>query len=304
MKDMELHPLPGTGAVLKEQIRTVGLALRPLGIGVGLLLVVFGAIPILYHLREPRPTVLLPTDFVAWMSLIGIGLPLFLGRGSVTPFRGGLPWTFPMERARHALIRMAAGWFWLMAAVAVLLIWSVVVPLLTGGAFREPTLYLVAPFNDPRPTDPTSLPTVFWSFPWWIWVVPFLAATAFYLWTSALFLAARRPGRWAAGIILGFFLLVFILDWVNLTWLLGGVEQTLERFLEARYGLMTLMAGGAVPVQGVDMPTGESMPMFVGIPTMGRWLAGSALWIGTGLGLLGLAALRHRDGSGASSGGA
>lgn len=296
MKAPDLHPQPKTGTVLKEQTLTMGLTLRPLGIGVGILLVVNGALVLFRNLSAPSSTVLLPTDFLAWMSLIGAGLPLFMGRGSVTPFRPGLPWTLPMGRARHALVRVGAGWIWLMVAVAVILLWYVGIPLLSGGGMRESRLYLLAPFTDPRSVEPGSLPTVLFTFPWWIWLVPFLATTTFYLWASALFLATPRPGRWIAGAVLGIFLSAVIADWINLMWLADAVEPVISGLIEGRYGIWTLMAGGAVPAQWVELPTGESMPMFVGMPTLGRWVVGSGLWIGTGLALLGLAALRHWDG--------
>lgn len=297
MRDFDLHPLPKTGSVLKEQTMTVGLALRPLGIGVGIVLVSFGAYALYDNLAEPNATVGLPADLLTYLSLVGMGLPLFVRRGSVTPFRSGIPWTLPVDRARHALIRVTGGWFWLMVAVAVLLVWSVGIPLLSGGALREPRLFLVAPFSDPRPLDPSGLPTVLWSIPWWLWLVPFPAATAFYLFTSALLLATPHPGRWVAGTILGVMLLAFITEWVNLTWLADGADAALLPVIDGRYGLSTLVTGATAAVSGVDLPTGESMPMFVGVPTFGRWVVGAGLWVSIGLATLGLAALRHRDGA-------
>jgi hypothetical protein len=190
-----------------------------------------------------------------------------------------------------------------MVAVAVLLLWAVGVPLLSGGALREPRLFLVAPFSDPRPLDPASLPTVLWSIPWWFWMVPFPAATAFYLLTSALFLATRHPERWIAGTFLGIFLLASLADWINLLWFLEPVAFVLESLFDGRYGLSTLVTGVTSAVAGVDLPTGESMPMFVGLPTFGRWVLCATLWIGIGLGVLGLASLRHRDGAARPGGG-
>jgi hypothetical protein len=303
MKDMNLHPLPTSGAVLKEQIRTVGLALRPLGIGVGILLVIFGVYGLYDNLVEPNAMVGLPPDLLMYLSFIGIALPLFVRRGSVTPFRPGLPWTLPVDRARHALIRVGGGWFWLMVAVAVLLLWAVGIPLLSGGAIEEPQLHLVAPFTDPRPLDPASLPTVLWSIPWWLWLVPFPAATAVYLFTSALLLATPHPARWIVGAVLGTLLLGYAADWINLMWLLDPLAYVLNHIVDGQYGLSTLVTGATSAVASVDLPTGESMPMFVGVPTFGRWVLCAALWIGIGLGFLGLASLRHRDGAARPGGG-
>jgi len=302
MKDMEFHPLPSTGDVFKEQTRTMGLALRPLGIGVAIFLVANGAFVLYRSLVDPATPAPLPTDALAWMSFVGMGLPLFLGRGSVTPFRPGLPWTLPVGRARHALIRVAAAWIWLMVGVGALLVWYVGVHLMAGSAMREPMLYLVAPFSNPRPAEPGSLPTVLWSFPWWIWLVPFLATTALYCWTSALFLATRHPGRWLMGTLLGMFLLALFANRTNFIHLFDWVDPALMGLLEGRFGFFTLTAGGAVPAAWVDLPAGGRMPMFVGMPTFGRWLVASGLWISMGIGLMCLAALRHRDGSGAWSG--
>ena len=300
MKDFDLHPLPKTGAVLKEQTLTVGLALRPLGIGVGILLVIFGVYALCDNLAEPNATAGLPADLLLYLSLVGIGLPLFVRWGSVRPFRSGIPWTFPVERARHALMRVTGGWFWLMVAVAVLLLWSVGIPLLSGGALVEPRLFLVAPFTDPRPL---ALPTVLWSIPWWLWLVPFPAATTFYLFTSALFLATPHPMRWVAGSVLGIFFLVFLTEWANLAWIADVTEAPLWALFEGRYGLSTLVTGATSAVDGVDRLTGESMPQFVGLPTFGRWVVSAGLWIGLGLATLGMAALRHRDGSAGVGGG-
>lgn len=302
MKDLDLHPLPTTGAVLKEQTWAVGLALRRLGIGVGILLIVFGVYGLYDNLiggvHKGTPVVGLPADFLIYLSLVGLGLPIFIRRGPVTPFRAGIPWTLPVERARHALLRVGGGWLWLMAAVAILLLWGVGIPFLSGGALVEPQTLLVAPFTDPRPMDPASLPTVLWSMPWWLWLVPFLAATVLYLFSSALFLATPYPGRWLVGTILGVLLLAVVADWVNIMWLLDPPAQVLNSLTAGRYGLSTLVTGATAAIPGVDLPSGESMSMFVGLPTFGRWLASACIWTGVGMAFLGLAALRHRDGTG------
>jgi len=298
MKDLGLHPLPKPGAVLKEQTLTVGLALRPLGIGAAILLLIFGAYGLYDNMVEPNAVVMLPAALLLYLSLVGIVLPFFASRGSVTPFRSEIPWTLPVDRARHALIRVTGGWFWLMVAVAVLLVWAVGIPLLSGGALVAPRPYLVAPFTDPRPLDPSSLPTVLWSVPWWLWLVPFPAATAFYLFTSALFLATPRPGRWVAGTFLGLLLLALITERADLTWLSSGADAVFMPVIDGRYGLTTLVTGATSAVSSVDLPSGESMPMFVGVPTFGRWVASAGLWTGLGLFALWSAALRHRDGAG------
>jgi hypothetical protein len=301
MKDLDLHPSPKTGAVLREQTLTVGLALRPLGIGVGIVLVFFGVYALYDNMGEPNAVVGLPSDLLAYLSLVGIGLPLFARWGSVTPFRSELPWTLPVDRARHALLRVTGGWFWLMIAVTVLLLWAAGIPLLSGGGLKEPQLFLVARLSDPRPLDLASLPTVLWSIPWWLWLVPFPAATVFYLFTSALFLATPHPGRWLAGTFLGLLLLAFITEWANLVWLSDLADAALVPVVDGRYGLSTLVTGATVAVQSVDLPTG--VPMFVaGAPTLGRWVVGAGLWIAMGLATLGLAALRHRDGTAGGGG--
>ena len=296
MKDLDLHPLPRLGAVLKEQTRAVGITLRPLAIGVGILLAVFGGYALYDNMVRPNATVGLPPDLLMYLSFVGIALPLFARWGSVTPFRPGLPWTLPVDRAHHALIRVTGGWLWLMVAVAVLLLWAVGVPFISGGSLIEPRLFLVAPFSDPRPLDPASLPTLLWSIPWWLWLVPFPAATAFYLFSSALLLATPRPERWVAGTILGLFLLIFMTERANLTWLADITDAALVPLVDGRYGLSTLVTGATAYVASVDLPPGESMPMFVGVPTFGRWAVSSGLWTGLGLATIWLAARRHGEG--------
>jgi len=263
-------------------------------------LVIFGAYGLYDNMVEPNAVVMLPADLLLYLSLVGIVLPFFASRGSVTPFRSEIPWTLPVDRARHALLRVTGGWVWLMFAVAVLLVWALGIPLLSGGTLVEPRPFLVAPFTDPRPLDPSSLPTVLWSVPWWLWLVPFPAATAFFLFTSALVLATPRPGRWIAGTFLGLLLLAFITERADLTWLSSGADAVFQTVIDGRYGLSTLVTGATSAVSSVDLPTGESLPMFVGMPTLGRWVVSAGLWVGLGLATLGLATLRHRDGTAGS----
>ena len=87
-----------------------------------------------------------------------------------------------MDRRRHALAKVAAGWVWLMAGVALFVVWLFAVTGATGGRALPPeTLPVFTSLPGAGALDPATLRNTPWVPGPWIWLVPFTAATAFYL---------------------------------------------------------------------------------------------------------------------------
>jgi hypothetical protein len=299
MKNVDLHPIPNFRGVLVEQIRIVGPTLRLPGVIFGGLFAL-GTILILVN-RPPDPVSFGLNYFnLSVMALFGAAIPLFLWRGAESPFKAGFSWTLPVERARHAMARVGAGWFWLMMAVAVFILWQAVNTLLSGGALTGSESWLLAA---PAGTvedrmDPASMTAVVWSQPGWMLVVPFVGATGVYLLTSALFLATRYPGRWVVGTILGTLVLSLVTHWAGLQGLDDVAGSALDSLLGGRYGLSTFVGGGTFEASATRLPSGQQALVWMSLPTFNRWAIAVVLWTAAAVAALGLAVFRHRDGRG------
>lgn len=171
MIDLTLHPTPRWRDVVHEQVRIVGLSLRPVALVVAVVLGV-GTVMVLgdmlrggpgFDSRETFPT-----------ALISFLFPFAVWRGE-RRFGPDFLWTLPVDRRRLALAKVFAGWVWLMAALAVFVSWLLALALL---ARATPDHHVLR--------------------------IPFMATIAMYLFGSALVLGLRHPLRWlfgAAGVL-------------------------------------------------------------------------------------------------------
>ena len=89
-----------------------------------------------------------------------------------------------------------------------------------------------------------------------------------------------------------------IVEWADLSWLADAMDPPLEAILVGWYGLTTFIGGGTFEATVTRGPTGELMPVWMSVPTFGRWAIATALWTPAALTALGLAVVRHRDGRG------
>jgi hypothetical protein len=167
MMDVTLHPTPRMRDVVLEQLRIVGLSLRPEALivaavlGVGTFMV---GVEILRGGRGFDSLETFPT------GLIGFFLPFAVWRG-VKRFGPDFFWSLPVNRRQLVLARVFAGWVWLMAAVSVFALWLLTLALLA----RAPVAPQVAR-------------------------IPFTATAAAYLLGSAVVLGLRHPLRWLIGL--------------------------------------------------------------------------------------------------------
>ena len=165
--EVTLHPAPRWRDVVLEQLRTVGLGLRPAALIVA---VVLGSGTVLiggeiigggpgFDSNETFPTALVAFlyPFAVWRNEKRFG-PAFL-------------WTFPVDRRRLALAKVFAGFVWLTAAVAFFATWLLTLGLLAGA----PLAHTIAR-------------------------IPFTTTAAMYLFGSAVVVGLRYPLRWLLGL--------------------------------------------------------------------------------------------------------
>jgi hypothetical protein len=135
-------PLPGFRAVLLEQVRTTGLALRTPALSAA---AVAALLTLWISLQSVGRDV--DVNLNAWPTqlpgLVGALLPIAVWARDER-FGPGFLWTLPVDRRRHALTKVLAGWVWLMGGVALFVLWLLAVTSATGGRVLPPeTLHLV-----------------------------------------------------------------------------------------------------------------------------------------------------------------
>ncbi|HEY0142208.1 MAG TPA: hypothetical protein VGF48_15025 [Thermoanaerobaculia bacterium] len=166
MRDVTLHPTPRRRDVLLEQLRMVGVTLRPAALIVAAVLA-FGTVMVGgeiigggrgFDSNETFPTALVAFlfPFAVWRNEKRFG-PAFL-------------WTLPVERRLLALAKVLAGFVWFMVALAFFVLWLLVLGLLAGA----PPEHTIAR-------------------------VPFITTIAMYLFGSALVLGLKHHLRWLVG---------------------------------------------------------------------------------------------------------
>lgn len=254
------HPVPGAGAVLREQARAVGLALRREIAAALALMAAVAAITGFFVLRGSRGGEFALADVALVPALLAFFAPAAVWRGE-PPSRRAYFWTLPVERPRHTLVKTLAGWGWLMALVAAFLLWAAASAAMTGGDFRVGGEWAQVLTHRHLPPARRITPLALQA---WMWLVPFLGATVTYLLGSALVLASEHPWRWLSGGLLAAFL-VYRLP-------AQAPRNAMDAVLMGRAGLATLLTG---------------------IPSSGAWLTAVAVWGAGALVLVAAAARRH-----------
>lgn len=296
MTEWALHPAARPRAVLREQLRAVGLVLRSPAAAMGALLalgLLFAAVKIG---RESTAIDFHPERWIV-PGLVGLLLPIVIWRGEER-FGAAFLWTLPVDRRRHALAKVGAGWAWLMAGVGIFVLWLLALTLISGGnILGEETLKMIPAFPQPGPRlDPGTIRTAVWRPEPVLWLVPFTAATGTYLLSSALALGVRHPFRWMGGVVLGFFLLATASDAANADGLAQLPEHLLTLLVGGRYGVEAfLIASTATLKVETALTTGEMVVVWRGLPDPGQWARATLLWTALGLAALWAAASRHRE---------
>ena len=281
MTDSTVGRIPSLKAVWVEQLRVVGLAIRREGtlaaavLALGsVALIAFSRIPALQAIVNEEAGKLVfdpgepPWGFFAVLTALLLPLVVWKGerRFGDTPL-----WSMPVDHRRHALLKMAAGWVWLMAILGAALVFVTLTTLASGGALGvdEVRLLIVDPAGATAGT-PGATESVNWTTPWWEWALPFTSATAAYLVASTLILATARPLFWAAGLWVAGAVVLGAAD----IWDIGWIERTAD--------FVAWYIGGDTFTRGVQLPSGRTKAWTL-LPTAKMWTVSSVLWIGLGL---------------------
>jgi hypothetical protein len=170
MTDVTLHPTPRGRDVVAEQIRSVGLGLRPIALGVAAA-VAFVTVMIAIDTVCGRAESWFDTGEWAPLMFFAFLLP-FAVWWRDKRFAPAFLWSLPVDRRRLALAKVFAGWLWMVLALAAIILWQRALAVLTGVAHPQ-TISLVS----------------------------FGGLTAAYLFGSAAVLGLRDPVRWLVGAV-------------------------------------------------------------------------------------------------------
>lgn len=296
MTSTTFHPTPRTRDVLSAQIRAVGFAPRGPVLATMAVVAVVTLFITIESLKTGEAIAFRPERH--WLpGLVGLLLPIWVWRGE-EPFGAGFLWTLPVDRWRHGLAKVFAGWVWLMGGVALFMLWSLAVTLLSGGSILAEETLGVLTSSTPASgmLSPAAVETVGWTPEPLLWLGPFTSATAMYLLASALGLATRHPLRWIVGGVIGLYVVYSVVDAANVAWLSNNLETLLESLIEGPYGLDTLLTARTTFLNiEVTLSTGDRVSAWRALPDAGQWATATLLWTGAGLATLLAAASRHRE---------
>jgi hypothetical protein len=295
--DHARHATPGLRAVLAAQIRAIGFMLRRPVI-VGGVLLALAMLLITVELRGTGKMVNFHPEQYVLPGLLGLLLPLAVWKGE-DRFAAAFLWTLPVERRSHVLLKVLAGWVWLMAAVALAVLWILALALFSGGTVLGEELRQTLPAYSREftgPFDPSAVQQVWWTPRPLLWLVPFTAATVTYLLASAIAVGLRQPLRWIAGGVFGFFLLVAIAETADAARVIEGADRVLDALLNGRYGIHALLTARTESLQvAATLTTGERLVVWRAFPDPGEWVVATLFWTGGSLAALWAAASRHRE---------
>ncbi len=282
MTDSTAGRLPAMKTVWIEQLRVVGLAIRreaalaALALALGSVAVIaISRLPVLQAIfnEDMRALVFDPGE-PPW-GFFAVFLPLVVWKGE-RRFGDTPLWSLPVDHRRHALLKVAAGWVWLMAILGAVLVWVTLTTLASGGSLGvdEVRLLVLDPVGATAGTL-GAVESVNWTTPWWEWALPFTSVTAAYLVASTLMLATRRPLFWAAGLWVAGAVVLGVAGIWDIDW----IQRTID--------FVAWYIGGDAFTRWMQLPTG-GREVWTLLPSIKMWTASSAFWIGLGLaGVLG-----------------
>lgn len=276
-------------ALLAEQMRAVGLALyREAALAAAALTLI--CVSSLVVALKDHDRLLVAPELLQPSLLVAMLLPYAVWKGDPVFGRAFL-WTLPVRRQHAAVAKVIAGAVWMLLAMLVTLAALTLVSLISGGTIG---------FADMRYVDGgtgtiAGAARVAWVTPAWMWLMPFAGALLFYLLSSAALLGLRHPVRWAAGILVALTMLIFMIATLAPD---GIVKQLIERVGLVIWGGsagldFALTGGSGTLTHRIDRPGPGADTLWSALPSFGRWVWATCVWLAVSLLALALAIRRH-----------
>ena len=171
MTELNLHPTPRAGEILRENLRVLALTFRRETIVLALVFACLASVMAVSLIRGDMATWFDSSDDEFGVALVSFLFPFAVWRHEKR-FGPAFLWTLPVDRRRHAVIKVFAGWVFLTTALVIYLSIFLFFAFTGGVTFAQK-----------------------------VSVLPFLTSTAMYLLGSALALGLRYPFRWLFGAI-------------------------------------------------------------------------------------------------------
>lgn len=289
--------IPRFGQVVREQFRATALILRIPAMIVGAIALVatFLALADFFSGRGG-------VEFAPQLSLIPAFAGILLAVGvwhRDRPFGARFFWTLPVDRTRHALAKMLAGWLWLMIAAFAFLLWLAILALITKGNLTSDEMVRLLPTPTPPASialDPSMIKTVRWIPHPAMWLVPFTASTGAYILITAITLGLKHPFRWIIGAFAAAFLFTAVGQglaadafWLHLTPITRSV-------MEGRYGLDAVLTARSESLHTqVVLNSGKVITAWRALPVVSDWIIATLLWTSIGAAGLSAALFRNRE---------
>ncbi|HEY0025872.1 MAG TPA: hypothetical protein VGB24_23485 [Longimicrobium sp.] len=273
-----LRPVPSPGIVAREALHTVGQSVRlEIGAVLLLLLVVMAVVAP----REPGGADYSVAEMTWPVVILSLFAPLAVWKHE-EPSRRAYLWSLPVDRARHTLVRVWSGWAWLMALVAIYVVWAMAVAVVSGGnivineEWETMLLRELPPGSRIRDLTLAGHP--------WVWLTPFAGATTMYLAGTIVALLSNYPLRVFAGAWFGVMVVMGMADASG-----GVMDQVVERVgsqvILGRYGLLTHSTG----------VMGHGQGNLADQVNAGAWAVATLLWMALALAGVFLAARRYQE---------
>jgi hypothetical protein len=267
--------------VLRGQFLAVGVGLRrELTVAAALILGVTVIALITIAIEPDGGTLMLSPDGAGFaLGWIGLFAPLAVWKGEGPTSRGYL-WSLPVPRPRHTLVKVFAGWAWLMITIALFLAFIALQTWISGGSPGIDELRFVpvegVTLSDGTraAVDPSLLREVRWMTPAWQWAVPFLAPSIMYLIGTVAALLSDHPWRWFAGVAIGFGLVAVITEATSL----HQVAELAEAFMTGTYGLETLLTGSNEATIRVETTAGADVHVWRNLAEARQWFTTALIW--------------------------
>lgn len=261
------HPTPGWGAVARAELRTAREAIRRELAVLAVVMGVFTLLSVVFSIQGAFTEPFALGDMTLPLIILALLAPVGMWKGELpTP---AYRWSMPLDRPRHTLLKVLAGWAWLMGFVAAYLLWVMALNASAEGEVHVGVEWAHVMTRRQLPPGVPMVDMLVADHPW-IWMVPFTSATLCYLAGSAVVLASRRPWRWLAGTVFGWVVVGQFVTAARAEWL----GNALSAVVAGRFGLVSALTG---------------------VPGAGAWIGSALLWTALAAAGVVAAACRHRD---------